>query len=401
MEFIMRMKFWIALGLLVLVSGVVLGVWFVPARGKSSSLMEDWQRKAGEVHTLAQQQRAPNQEAISQARGLKDDYERDLQQVMQKLQERDQLLERYMPDPADNSEKAVEPGKWKGIYDEQMTALEEDIRKSFAVASQGLVVRTHYGDDWPPVEEMRREAKRYWMQRYLLQALAEANDERMAVPVLSSFTFLERPERLLHPSHGELFRPWAFELVIATEFQDLPLVLEKLLQCEVGVSITSVQMDRRSEGIGTSAAQLAQSRAAAREREQPTAGIRTAAPVRTAGPPPGVATGRMAGRGAIGGRPTMAAAAGREAGRAAGAAAAAAGRAQARVGVSRSGPTGGGRGRSRGPTGVRRPSVGPRRPRGAAAEESASIESEKLLTVTIRGYVEDYVPPEEEEEKEE
>lgn len=384
MEFIMRMKFWIALGLLVLVSGVVFGVWFVPARGKSSSLMDDWERKAGEVHTLAQQPRAPNQEAIGQARGLKDDYERDLQQVMQKLQERDRLLERYIPDPADNSEKAVEPGKWKGIYDEQMTALDEDIRKSFAVASQGLVVRKYYGDDWPPVDEMRREAKRYWMQRYLMQSLAEANDERMVVPVLTSFAFVEKPERLLHPSHGELFRPWAFELVIATEFQDLPLVLEKLLQCEVGVSITSVQMDRRSEGIGTSAAQLAQSRAAAREREQPAARSRTVAPVRAAGPPPGVTMGRPAGI------PTgpppgirMGPPPGIRMGPPPGA------RMGPRAGSIRS--SGG-----RGATGGRRPSVGPRR---AAAEESASIESKKLLTVTIRGYVEDYVAPEEEEEE--
>lgn len=385
MEFIMRMKFWIALGLLVLVSGVVFGVWFVPARGKSSSLMDDWQQKADEVHTLAQQPRAPNQEAISQARGLKDDYERDLQQVMQKLQERDRLLERYIPDPADSSEKAVEPGKWKGIYDEQMTALEEDIRKSFAVASQGLVVRKYYGDDWPSAEEMRREAKRYWMQRYLMQSLAEANDERMVVPVLSGFAFVDRPERLLHPSHGQLFRPWAFELVIATEFQDLPLVLEKLLQCEVGVSITSVQMDRRSEGIGTSAAQLAQSRAAAREREQPAARRRTAAPVRMTGPPPGVVMGRPAG---IPTGPPPGIRMGPPPG--------------VRMGPppgTMMGPRSGSiRSGGRGATGARRPSVGLRR---AAAEESVSIESKKLLTVTIRGYVEDYVPPEEEEQEEE
>jgi hypothetical protein len=174
-----------------------------------------------------------------------------------------------------------EAGEWKRVYDEAMEALEAEIRKSFDSAPANLVQRKQYSGVWPPEEEMRAEDRNYWLQRVVLETLAKVNTPRKVMPVLRSFELGGRPERLLHPAHGDLFRPIAFTMAFSAEFSDLQLVVARLLDCPLPLAVTSLNIERRAGGGAPSGA------AAPRPGPAPTG---PSGPSRTGGPPGGAAS---------------------------------------------------------------------------------------------------------------
>ena len=245
MEFIKRMKVWIALGLLVAASGVVLGFWFVPARSESSKKLSELRGDKEKVATLVSKQAVHGEPDVKAIEQTKQQLEAQLAKARQLLLERDALLEEYIPDE-NGVKEPREPGAWKLVYDERMNALEDEIRRVFPNSPSGpIVVRKHWGDEWPTPEEVRRETKNDWIQYYLFQALAKVNDLRVVIPTLRSFSMPEQPERLLDTGEENMFRPWPFEFEIATEFQNLPLVLNELLRCRISVNVTGLKVDRR------------------------------------------------------------------------------------------------------------------------------------------------------------
>ncbi len=379
MDFIVRMKFWVAVGALVLISGVVFGVWFVPAGRKNHAQMAAWKQKADNVASFAQKERIPGAQDVQNLGDLAAAYKSDLAAITEGLAKEDALLEQHFVDAETGDE--LSPGTWKVVYGEKMDALEEEIHKSFLSTPDQPILRKFYGTEWPDQQEMRQEEKQYWVQKYIMEALAASNKVRMVVPVFSQLQLVDRPERLLHPSEGQLFEPRAFQIEIATDYKSLPLVLSKLLECQVPLDITGLQIERRSlPALSTRAREKPAQQPGAPAGAAPApAGVPAGPPaVIPAGPPPGV----------MGGPPPEALAAAR--------AAAEAGAARARA-AAPTGPMGFGMPTGvRGPTGAGRPPSGARRTTrpGAAPGEAGEIPG-RLVTVTITGYVLDYLAPKE------
>lgn len=361
MELIKRMKLWIAIGAVVVASGVAFGVWFLPLRKQASVQASEWAQKAAGVEAIVGKiQSLRTESAVQEARKAKEANEAQLSSVTAAIQERDKLLERYIPEPETNAESAHEGGVWKILYAKQVKALNDDIRKSFQSAPDPIVSPKDYGDRWPDEPEMVAQAKNYWIQRYLLEALADANKARMVVPVLKSFSLPSRPDRLLLATHGTMFRPVAFQFQIRTQFENVPFVLERLLKCKVGVAITTLDVARSSEGAAVA------TETGPALTPKPAAGVVSAGgPPLGFGPPAGVGMGAA---GAQFGAEQAAAAAARARG----------------MGMMRPSM------RSSRPSAVRRPGVL------AAAVQGLPRD---LVDVTIGGYVLDYVPPKASETK--
>jgi hypothetical protein len=376
MDFVKRMKFWIGVGLLVLVSGVVFGVWFLPARARSGRGAASWREKVQGVESMATPQgleQLHSEADVQSAEQVKEQLEQQLSRAKEMVAEQDRLLEDHIPDPDTGECVTREGGAWKLIYGKQMENLEADIRKSFVVAPTGLVRAKSYGDAWPGEEEMKTESKNYWVQRYVLEALAAANSKRMVVPILNGFRLVDKPDRLLHPTHATMYQLHPFEIQIATEFPSIPFVLEQLLKCKVGVAVTGLDVERR-ERLAAAASPGVRGPAgpAVAPRVGPPAGVPTGPPAGVQlGPPPGIRMGPPPGT-RMGPPPGI------------------------RMGPSfaPSAPTGGSRvatgGRWTATTApARQPAQAAAAPSGAAAEALAGA----LVNVTIRGYVLDYVAP--------
>jgi len=291
------MKFWIVIGLLLLISGVGFGVWFVPLKKEAGSQVAAWEQKARTAKQLADKAEQLHGRAdIEEAGKLKAAYHEQLKDVMGALEEKGKLLQRFIPDPETGQELQHEGGVWKVIYEQQMNALEQEVRKSFAVAPPSFVLRQSWPSGrWPSEDEMKEGAKMYWLQKYLLlEALADTNRARMIVPVFDSFKLLARPERLLMSTHGTLFQPQGFEIQVRTEFKNIPFLLVQLLKCKVPLALTSLAIERGAGGASVVAEGTLVRKAAARTGGPSLgpSGPSTAGP----GPAPGVGPGK--------GRPT-------------------------------------------------------------------------------------------------
>jgi len=245
MEFVRRMKFWIGLGILVLAGGVVLGVWFVPTWRANAASMSEWEQTVGDVQGL-DELTLHNQADVKSAQDLTQALQKQLEEAEKALQAKTAILRQYLPDPETGGPgKPLEAGIWKVVYEQNMDDLEQRVSESFLTVGGSIIFRQYWGESWPTQEEMRDEAKLYWLQRYLLEALTSANEDRMVVPTLSSFNLFASPDRLLNPSHGRLFWPVGFQMVITTELESVPMVLQKLLEARVGVVVTTLYVDPR------------------------------------------------------------------------------------------------------------------------------------------------------------
>ncbi|MFO7956977.1 MAG: hypothetical protein R6X33_07730 [Candidatus Brocadiia bacterium] len=298
MDLITRNKFWIGVGLLVLVAGVAFGVFFVPVRAGNTRRAAEIRRKAQSVAEYKDKSGIVNQRWIEQAERSVEEWQEEIRQIGRKLETQDSAIEQLFKDP-DNPgrEDALEAGMWKMVYRENIRSLRETGRRAFKVFGDQALVTTEYGDEWPPSEEMRREEKKYWVQKLIVEALAGLNREsgRPVVPVFDSFSFVQEPERLLHPSHNNIFKPVPFEIRLASTFPNVPLVVHALLNSEANCQITSIQVersDRAGERRNVAQAQHLEVEAPEmQEPEEPRRARRTSAPppiapdAQQAGPP--------------------------------------------------------------------------------------------------------------------
>jgi hypothetical protein len=98
---------------------------------------------------------------------------------------------------------------------------------------------------------IRAVEKDFWVQKYVVGALMKLNEgEEKIVPEFTMFDFTEAvPARLIHPSHARMFKAIGFQLKLAAQFQNVPRVVEGLLQSEVGIYVTKLKITR-AEGEG-------------------------------------------------------------------------------------------------------------------------------------------------------
>jgi hypothetical protein len=249
MELLKRLKFWIGLGLLVVASGVVLGVWFLPARHENSERSAEWEQVVSEVEGLAS--------GTVSARGQAAKYGEATEWT---ASERKRLAEAQsgrvldlsapIPDPDTGEQRAgLEPGIWKFVYEKAMRALERDIKRSFVKVEAKDLVRMQDFPAWPSEEQVKAETRSYWVQRSILEALASINEDRMTAPNLNEFELTAQPERLLAGSDAKAYQPQSFSCELEAEFSMVPYIIDQLMKCEIPVNITSVQIMRLEDAL--------------------------------------------------------------------------------------------------------------------------------------------------------
>ena len=182
-------------------------------------------------------------------------YENQLDEITKKLVERDELLERPFSDEVLLLDPPLEYGIWKRVYTRRMDGLHRTLQDSvILVTSPQPLVSAPLPDKWLDFEAMHAHEKDYWVQKDVVDAIAELNAEEKVVPVFRSFVFTGTAERGMHSSHGVEFECIPFEISVAMEFDRVPELVEALLNSELGLEVTSLSMSALTGGSFESAA---------------------------------------------------------------------------------------------------------------------------------------------------
>ena len=251
MDFVKRNVFWIAMGALVVLCGVAFAALALPARANNNKLAASIKSEANTVHSTATRTDLRNPEAVAQQKKKTNALQAQWQQALQVLQDSDKLIERRFDDPNEPGRMVDDgdAGTWKQAYSQQMSGLLEMLSEKFVEIGAQPIVQKDYQNTWPSAAEVKAETKRYWVQHYILSAIAALNREGLkpAVPVFGSFLFSAQPDRLLDASHETLFDVIPFELQLECEFYSAPLVMATLRNMkELNCYVTTVTLDRSS-----------------------------------------------------------------------------------------------------------------------------------------------------------
>jgi len=367
MSFIMRMKFWIGLGLLVLAAVVLFALLAAPELSANKRTFAELDQRRQKIEQYAASQYIKNTAWIEQARRVRADYEKQLEEIKSYLAARDELLEKRFEDPEDpDAQTPLQAGRWKMVYKEKMDKLLEKLDEHVTELGAGMpLVEANLGDVWPSDAEMHREEKRYWLQKAIVDTIVNLNAARQVVPVFYEIRLTDRPERLLSEAHGEKFRCIPFQFRVAMEFKNVPRLLNELLAHKIGLELTGLSITRgegERGGVtpGFAAPPVGGGRELTprRERREAPRGPVEMGPGMPGYMGPGAAGGFM-------------------------------------------GPAGMEQPGSRGRTFMGLPYEMPTMGRRGALEEGAKRLPKTLVTVTIRGYLPDYLQPGEEEVEEE
>jgi hypothetical protein len=377
MDVLKRLKFWIGLGLLVVASGVVLGVWFLPARKENSQLAEKWDQEATAVQGMIAKDVAPRGQAqVYEERAKEVAAARE--RLLGTLTRSDVDISAPIPDPETGvAQEGLESGIWKLVYEKAMRALDRDVKRMFVEVKPARLVRMkEFPGIWPTAQEVTTETRSYWIQRYILEALGSVNGDQLTAPCLSEFEFTSEPERLLAPSDADAYLPQGFRCVLEAEFTSIPFIIDQLMDCPIPISITTLEVQRPEDVLE----KIARS-GVVREKalvEGDVVGGRPAGGAMPFGGPPAGVGGPPAGVGGPGGPPPG----------------------FMPTGMPRGMPTGMARGRPTGPGAGRAGRRTTRRGRGQeTTDEEAGLQVKarhiptRLVEVTIAGYANVPRPP--------
>lgn len=270
MNMLKRNKIWVAFGVLVLVGSVALGFMAFRQSSANKRAREELQNQKEDLERYVSGEAVPGEQWIERAEDLREQWEAELNTVEQFLLQRDKLIETYFTAPNEGiTEGPLEGGMWKRVYERKRTELTERLDRVFPVSGGNPLIFQSYGTEWPESEEMREQEKRYWIQYYLVDALASLNqrwiEERAAatpmdglaaepsvdkavVMTFEMFDFGTEPEQLVDPSHDDLFEPIPFSLTVGTTFPDVPVVVGALLSSEISMEITGLRVQRAVTG---------------------------------------------------------------------------------------------------------------------------------------------------------
>ncbi len=248
MNFLRRNRFWVALALLLIVSGLAFGA-YAKMRAANTERADEIAGRQKELAKYAEGGQIVSEEWIDQARKRQGVWKEEIKQTRQLLMSQDDLVEQYFRDPDHpESREPLDSGIWKLVYQEKMHALTQKVQSSFPVVGKAPLIKKEYGQEWLEEEIMRAGEKQFWIQKYLVDALAALNEKQgePVVEVFGGFQFLQQPERLLHPAHQRLFRPIPFRVRIATTFPDVPRVIHALREHKANFRVTGFEVVRSS-----------------------------------------------------------------------------------------------------------------------------------------------------------
>ena len=356
MGFLVRNKFWVGVALVVVVAVFLVVLMGIPAMGANRRTTQELEGRRDTLSGYAKAQYVKNPSWAVAVENRKGGYLGQLEEVKSYLADRDKILEKMFEDP-EHPETAppLGPTRWKTVYSNLMDGLTEKLEERVVRLGSMPLERADYRDLWPTEQEMHQQEKFYWLQKAIVDTMAKLNAAREVVPVFFEFRISGPAERLLSPAHGEKFRPIPWQLRVGLEFENLPRLLYELLDNELGLELTGMSVTRSitPPAGGARTAETAVSRPGG---------------MRVPGSGVGVPTGAGYGLEAMPG-------AGMEA--------------WMREGAGMMGPLPPGAG------------MGPREMRpafgvpGTGIEEVREVLSKTLVEVTLRGYLPDYIGPEE------
>ena len=245
MATILRLKFWLGIGLATLVGFGLLAVGLLEARQDQSTTSKLTTDYAGLQETVSGKMKGTAY--ARQEASLADSYAEQYEQLLASAKQSDALLERVFDDPELGSKGPLDGGRWLRVYPQMIAGLQKRLRDAVdGTGSSPLVVQTFAGGRWPDASQMHDAEKRYWIQEAVVGAVERTNegmatDRRM--PTFVSFRFERDAEQRLQKVHGSnLFSTRPFSLQFTMRYSDVPVFMEELLKDPLGFEITSVRM---------------------------------------------------------------------------------------------------------------------------------------------------------------
>jgi len=210
----------------------------------------DLQERAKSLETHAKGG-VKNESYVSREEALTIAYTKQLNVVKEELVARDKLIEQPFRDDVNNVDPPLEYGDWKVVYEKKTDDLYKTLRDSVIMVGAQPLVRTQLDEVWKPAEWMHQHEKAYWIQKAVVDAIAELNATQKVVPVFESFAFTNVPEHIMQTSHQSgQFDCIPFSLQVQMEFVRVPELLQALLDSGLGLEITSVSvLSRGSAGF--------------------------------------------------------------------------------------------------------------------------------------------------------
>ncbi len=244
MDLIIRKKFWFAIGLVALIALLVVLFGWLPRRRGNDREFGKLEDKAADLEKH-KKEGVKNELWIEQEKGLAQDAQKQLGRVRQVLAEYDTGLEQWFKENPDAlTEARPQPGMWIIVHDQMVAELRKELQESVDRMGSNALKFRQFPFIWPLPAEMYREEKNYWIQKAVVETIAELNKGQKIVPVFHSFVFTAAPDRNMQSSHGKEFRCISFCLRVSMEDRYVPRLLEQLLKAPLAFEITSLTVAR-------------------------------------------------------------------------------------------------------------------------------------------------------------
>ncbi len=278
MLFLSRYKFWIGIGVAILLSFLLLFfVWLPSSR--------DNRRKIDEIRQVSQELERTARGEIKDERWIEKQKElkAELQSVRERLRAsvRDyypRLRELYDEDDAFGEDVISEFWLFQDTYENKMQDLKKSVEDNVLYVSSPdfLVLRSL--DDYleSPPDELRIIEMEYWVQRAIVDKIIGMNELVMTVPIFHHLNILRQhsqetaerdtdrrtPRRTFERDEGlnddepalasmarfhkeqELFDIWPFELSVTLPFRNVADLLEEFARSRSRIEIVNVEIER-------------------------------------------------------------------------------------------------------------------------------------------------------------
>ncbi len=248
-DFVVKKAFWIGMGLVVVAGGLLFMFVGRPAMAENNERHSNLNSRASKLQSYAQSEYIKNESWVDRAKRLQDRYKQEEEQVTNYLVQRDnQQLEKRFEDP-DNPQSELGRTDWKMVYQDKMEQLRERLRKNVLLVNpQQALIQEQFDVSVPTRLQIRYAEKRFWIQQAIVDCLTKLNAARPVIPRFEYFQFTEMPRRLMSQAHTEDFKPRAFEINVRCEFDNVPRLIHELLKHPIGLEVTEVLTMRGQRG---------------------------------------------------------------------------------------------------------------------------------------------------------
>lgn len=248
MEMLKRMKFWFALGGVALLALILFVLGPCSRMSHNAERLKKLQDRKRRLRRYASK-KVKNKKWVEQQNKKKSEMERQLRQVQEELLSRDSILEEHLSDPETGAPGPLGFTQFPDAYDNAMDTLRKKLEDSvLKITSKSPLAREKVPSHYLSQKKLHRFEKQVQVQRAIVNAIVDLNEEAEIVPIFHAFRFKDKPERFLSPAHAEYFKTIPFELTVSMEFEFYPLFLERLMLIRLGPEMTSVKIRRYVEG---------------------------------------------------------------------------------------------------------------------------------------------------------